>query len=689
MRAHMPKDNAARAAEAVRGGGKPLPSHVQRRAAGHYGFGFEHVRVHDDPAANTAARSLHAAAYTLGGDIAFAPGRYDPSSAAGGALLQHELRHVAQQRWAGAAQRPQLDAGDSPHEREARTPFAGPVSPMPEQRIQCAPEEEQYSLGTGTVDIVGRAATSDTSWPFIKAVLEGFIGGLKTGAKDGRADEAKDHLSGLMRPWNFAKFYGGYLVGVVIGLVSPITDLVKGVIGLVKLAFSGVTWLAKWSPVGVAISPERQARLAALGERLGDLGVEIGKSLLDFLTDPKAAAQMFKGFLEDLMGLAVGKGRSIGGSAAGELFKFLKSDYYEMGKGIGEVIGTLIAQVLMLVFSEAIGNLITKGASLLGKAAEFVAGKAVQAFAWIKGVFSEALAVLRKAVQGGLKLFRGVIDKVIKAFDAVVAVFSESGALADLAGERVAAGVRRGAPEALSNVMESRMVVTGRTTPTTVADLRTPKVHPSNVPKKAAVVEAPPVKPAELPKAPTGSAAEARSMERGEGILTEFSERQQGARPEVLADQLRKSPPSVSRHQANVGLAEDHHIASVYQANQQYFRQAGLSRNVEENMLREFAEHGQQRGWYRWYEKGKAGEDIKAFKRVEDIKYTMRGHHPDYNNWVTNTLKRAITADLPQEEARRRLLGITGRIRELLKVHPDILTYGPYYLPEAVWNISH
>ncbi len=683
MRAQVPKDNAARAAQAVRGGGKPLPPHLQRRAAARHGFGFEHVRVHDGPAANAAARSLHAAAYTLGGDIAFAPGRYDPASAAGGALLQHELRHVAQQRWAGAAQRPQVDPADSPHEREAREPAGGAVSPLARQRIQCAPEAEPYSLGTGAVDYIGEHATSKTSWPFIKAVLEGFIGGLMAGAKDGRADDAKDHLSGLLRPWNFARFYGGYLVGIVIGLVSPITDLVKGVVGLVKLGISGVTWLAKWSPVGVAISPERRARLAALGEQLEGLAIEMGKSLLDFLIDPKAAAEMFKGFLEDLMGMAVAKGRGIGGSAADALFKFLKSEYYEMGKGIGEVIGTLIAQVLMLVFSEAIGNLITKGASLLGKAAEFVAGKAVQAFAWMKGIFSEALALLRKAVQGGLKLFRGVVDKVIKAFDALVAAFTESGGLADLAGERVAAGVGKGVPAELSNVMESRMVVPTRTTPTTVADLRTPKVHPSNMPKQSAVAEPPPVKPAEAPPvkpagqagAPGGSGAKAGVRQRGRDILNEFSDRQKLARPEALAEQREKLPPSVTRRQANVSLAEDHHIASVYRQNKIYFDRAGLSRDAEENLVRNFAEHAQQRGWYQW--------------KDGSYRYNMRGHHPDYNKWVTRTLADAIPKGLPQAEAQRRLVSILDKFKGLITAHPDILTHGPEILPAALRQVTY
>jgi len=43
------------------------------------------------------AQSLQAQAFTVGGDIVFGAGRYDPTSHAGRKLLAHELTHVVQQ----------------------------------------------------------------------------------------------------------------------------------------------------------------------------------------------------------------------------------------------------------------------------------------------------------------------------------------------------------------------------------------------------------------------------------------------------------------------------------------------------------------------------------------------------------------------------------------------------------------
>jgi hypothetical protein len=58
---------------------------------------LEAVRVHDDAGADTSARDVEAHAYTVGNDIVFGAGHYQPHSEAGRALLAHELVHVMQQ----------------------------------------------------------------------------------------------------------------------------------------------------------------------------------------------------------------------------------------------------------------------------------------------------------------------------------------------------------------------------------------------------------------------------------------------------------------------------------------------------------------------------------------------------------------------------------------------------------------
>jgi hypothetical protein len=63
-----------------------------------FGEDFGDVRVHSGADAHASATSLSAQAYTVGSDIVFQQGRYDPGSADGAHMLAHELTHVVQQR---------------------------------------------------------------------------------------------------------------------------------------------------------------------------------------------------------------------------------------------------------------------------------------------------------------------------------------------------------------------------------------------------------------------------------------------------------------------------------------------------------------------------------------------------------------------------------------------------------------
>src|SRR5689334_1758002 len=78
--------------------GKPLDEATRRSMEAGLGHDFSNVRVHVDEQADAAAHSLGASAYTVGNDIVFASGKYDPNSAAGKQRIAHELTHVVQQR---------------------------------------------------------------------------------------------------------------------------------------------------------------------------------------------------------------------------------------------------------------------------------------------------------------------------------------------------------------------------------------------------------------------------------------------------------------------------------------------------------------------------------------------------------------------------------------------------------------
>ena len=86
--------------------GMSLPDHLMRKFESSLGADLSGVRVHTGDASAAANDAVGAKAYTMGSDIHFAAGHYDPSSVDGEHLLAHEVAHTVQQ--GGGAQRMQF-----------------------------------------------------------------------------------------------------------------------------------------------------------------------------------------------------------------------------------------------------------------------------------------------------------------------------------------------------------------------------------------------------------------------------------------------------------------------------------------------------------------------------------------------------------------------------------------------------
>ena len=81
---------------AHKGPGRPLDPKTLLEAEASFEEDFKDVRIHNDAEANRLATELQANALTVGKDIFFAEGVYQPRTDAGAKLLGHELTHVAE-----------------------------------------------------------------------------------------------------------------------------------------------------------------------------------------------------------------------------------------------------------------------------------------------------------------------------------------------------------------------------------------------------------------------------------------------------------------------------------------------------------------------------------------------------------------------------------------------------------------
>lgn len=77
--------------------GEPLPEDTQQFMETRFGHSFANVRVHAGSSAAALAKNVRAKAFTVGSDVVFGRGEYQPHTNAGQRLLAHELVHTLQQ----------------------------------------------------------------------------------------------------------------------------------------------------------------------------------------------------------------------------------------------------------------------------------------------------------------------------------------------------------------------------------------------------------------------------------------------------------------------------------------------------------------------------------------------------------------------------------------------------------------
>jgi hypothetical protein len=104
---------------ASQGTGRRLADDVSRSLEPVVGTPLSDVRVHTDDHAAALARAVSARAFTVGSDIYFGSGEYNPGTRDGAQLIAHEATHVVQQRGAPRAGPLTVSQPGEPLEREA------------------------------------------------------------------------------------------------------------------------------------------------------------------------------------------------------------------------------------------------------------------------------------------------------------------------------------------------------------------------------------------------------------------------------------------------------------------------------------------------------------------------------------------------------------------------------------------
>ncbi|MDB4971532.1 MAG: hypothetical protein JWN44_7221 [Myxococcales bacterium] len=151
-------------ADVPHGSGSALQSDVRARMEGHVGADLGAVRLHTGGESQRAASGFGARAFTVGGDVHFGDGEYDPGTKEGDRLLAHELTHVVQGQRSGVQRKADGEGGEEeegvsqPHEPAEKEADAvgdhvadalhgDPGGGAEGQQPQAAPQEKAPAIG--------------------------------------------------------------------------------------------------------------------------------------------------------------------------------------------------------------------------------------------------------------------------------------------------------------------------------------------------------------------------------------------------------------------------------------------------------------------------------------------------------------------------------------------------------------
>lgn len=170
-------------------GGEPLPEAVRQDMESRFGADFSAVRIHRDARAAQASSALNAAAFTVGNQIHFGAGQFNPGSGEGRELIAHELTHTIQQGAAPQSQR-QIQRSPAPQVVERSVPAVqrlglGDALNYFAEHANFIPGFRMFTLVLG-VNPINMRAVDRSPGNLLRAVVELMPGGaLITRALDG------------------------------------------------------------------------------------------------------------------------------------------------------------------------------------------------------------------------------------------------------------------------------------------------------------------------------------------------------------------------------------------------------------------------------------------------------------------------------------------------------------------------
>lgn len=243
-------------------------------------------------------------------------------------------------------------------------------------------------------------------WPVIKYALLGFLVTLRDKPEEEKKRYARKIKWLAISPTYYLGVFVGVLKGFVwdglVGLVVMLKDIIVGIPQAIKAMYDSFSRL-------IGDVESINAILAEAGE--------IWQQLKNFINDPDKKEQIVA-FLQRVPSIVhemvreahrrvKGWAFGAGADAARALYSFvLNSSHYEIGEGVGRIVGRVLFEVALFFFTAGVGTAIKWGAKILQVLSK--AGRLLTSAAKGGSIILRAMNSLRAIVLSGVKLAQRV-----------------------------------------------------------------------------------------------------------------------------------------------------------------------------------------------------------------------------------------------------------------------------------------
>ena len=184
--------------EVLQSASQPLTPDEQTSMRGRLGHDFSRVRVHRSSQAETAARDLDAAAFTVGRHVVLGAESHALAPPERDLMLAHELSHVVQQGFASVDAQTQVDisANNTAHEADADAAATGGVADLSESvRVRTAePRVQRFELWRNVLGLFAGES-------FPEADLHAYLKILRDTGKIEDITDSDNKARAIVRAW--------------------------------------------------------------------------------------------------------------------------------------------------------------------------------------------------------------------------------------------------------------------------------------------------------------------------------------------------------------------------------------------------------------------------------------------------------------------------------------------------------